>query len=194
MKASTRRAFWGAVAIVAGMAGGAGAEDLGYAGRPDCYPSTAERPYVCDIGQPKPLSYRSFQEVLSHNGAVRAVVARLGLPDWAEIQKVSTDAPWNSYEVRTYYRDSNRMYAFARAFILDSTEIVLVRYQGPIPPGKFPAVRHARLTDADQDALRAERAAAEAEARAEAAERGADRAAQVAEVASQDFKRSLVKQ
>jgi hypothetical protein len=55
------------------------------------------------------------------------------------------------------------MYAFGRAFILERPEVALLRHQGPIPPDKFPPVQVARATDAELEAQRAERAAAEAE-------------------------------
>ena len=168
-------------------------EGLGYAGRPECQPNTRERPYVCDVGEPRPLSTRSLERVLASNGAVRQTVQRIGMPDWAEIQKVVTDAPWTNYEIRLYYRDYNRMYSFGRAFILDSPAVALLRYQGPLPPGKFAASPIQPVADANSEALRAERAAEEAEARAEKAERDAARAEALAETASRDFKQSLVK-
>jgi hypothetical protein len=170
-----------------------GEQNLGYAGRPECTPFSPERPYVCDIGAPRPLSIRSFNRVLSQNDAILAHVRRIGVPDWAEIQKVATDAPWTNYEIRLYYRDYDRMYAFGRAFILDQPEVALLRHQGPIPPGKFPPVQVVRMTDAELEAQRAERAAAEAEARAEVAERDAARAEAIANTASREFKESLVK-
>ena len=171
-------------------------ESLAYAGRPECTPSNSERPYLCDIGKPLPLSLRSFQQIMARNRALRTHVARLGMPDWAEIQKVYTDAPWTNYEIRIYYRDYDRMFAFARAFILEIPEVTMLRYQGPIPPGKFAAVQSVQVSNpdnADADALRAERAAELAEGRAEAAERNAQQAEAIAQHASNEFKESLVK-
>jgi hypothetical protein len=181
------------IAATVGVGVGQAEENLGYAGRRDCTPFSPERPYVCDIGAPRPLSYRSFQQVLTQNDAILAQVRRIGMPDWAEIQKVATEAPWTNYEIRLYYRDYDRMYAFGRAFILDRPEIALLRYQGPIPPGKFAAVQVVSASDAEMEALRAERAAADAEARAERAERGAEQVEAIAEAAARDFKRSLYK-
>jgi hypothetical protein len=169
-------------------------ESLGYTGRPECQPVTRERPYLCDVGKPRPISTRSFGHVLAKNGALRATVRRIGMPDWAELQKVATAAPWTNYEVRIYYRDYDRMYSFGRAFILDQPQIALLRYQGPIPPGKFPPEAGVvALADADSEALRAERAAEEAEARAERAARDAARAESIADTAARDFKSSLLK-
>lgn len=168
-------------------------ENLAYAGHPDCIPTNSERPYLCDIGKPLPLSLRSFQQIMARNRSLRTHVARLGMPDWAEIQKVYTDAPWTNYEIRIYYRDYGRMFAFARAFILDIPEVTMLRYQGPIPPGKFAVAQVSIPENADADALRAERAAELAEARAEAAERNAQQAEAMARDASNEFKESLVK-
>jgi hypothetical protein len=187
------------VLMIATLAGSAVAsradeDNLGYAGRPDCTPFSPERPYVCDVGEPRPLSNRSFQQVIARNDAVRSVVYRIGMPDWAELQKVASEAPWTNYEIRLYYRDYGKMYAFGRAFILDRPEVALLRHQGPIPAGKFAVTaQQVRVTDAEAEALRAEQAAAEAEARAARAEADAARAEAIADSASRDFKRSLVK-
>ena len=117
------------------------------------------------------------------------------MPDWAEIQQVDVDAPWGSWEIRTYFRRYNRVMAFARAFILDTPEISLLRYQGPIPPNKrlVEVQTVAATSPIDNSLARAEHAAAEAEAIADRAEREAARAEAIADTASQDFKRGLVK-
>lgn len=151
-----------------------------------------ERPYVCDIGQPRPLSMRSFRDILRNDAAVRAVVQRIGMPYAAEIQQVRVVDPWYSWELRTYYPEYDRMYAFARAFILGVPEISLLRYEGPMPLDRL-QVAVATPGDAERAAQRAEQAAAEAEALADRAERDASRAEAIADQAGHDFKRTLLK-
>lgn len=153
-----------------------------------------ERPYVCDIGPPQPLSMRSFNEIVTNDGAVRAVVRRIGMPYAVEMQRVRVEDPWYSWEVRAYYPQYNRMYAFSRAFILGVPEVSMLRYEGPIPADRqWPAVVPASMGDAESAAARAERAAAEAEALADRAERLADRAEAIADQGARDFTRSLFK-
>lgn len=157
-----------------------------------------ERPYICDIGPPKPLSMRSFKEVLANDGAVRALVRRIGMPYAVEMQRVRVEDPWYTWEMRAYYPSYDRMYAFGRAFILNVPEISLMRYEGPIPPGRWKTTVQTTSTtvvgDADGALARAERAADEAERLADQADRFADRADAIANQADQEFKQSLVKQ
>ncbi|MBM4269849.1 MAG: hypothetical protein FJ144_25145 [Deltaproteobacteria bacterium] len=155
-----------------------------------CVGDNPERPYVCDIGDPLPLSMVSFLQLMQTDGAIRKTVARIGLPDAAEIQRVENEAPWLDYEVRTYYRAYGQMYVFARAFILGNPQVSLLRHQGPIPEATL-----ARMMpiDAEAEALRAEQAAAEAEAMADRAERRADAAERAADMLAADFPRRLQK-
>lgn len=106
---------------------------LDYQVRPDCVPTSFERPYVCDVGPPRVMPPRSFWLALEKNEAMRAHVRRMGPPDLVEVQKVYVDAPWTTDEIRLYYHRYDRMFAFSRAYILDVAEATLMRYQGPIP-------------------------------------------------------------
>jgi len=178
--------LWGALAT------GSGAQEPIRPGHP-CDIPDPERPYVCDIGPPQPLSLRSFREILTNDAAVRAVVRRIGMPYAVEMQRVRVEDPWYTWEIRTYYPDYNRMYAFSRAFILGVPEVSLLRYEGPIPlDRRWPAVVTV-AGDADSALARAERAAAEAEALADRADRFADRAEAIANQGASEFKQSLYK-
>jgi hypothetical protein len=141
---------------------------------------------------------RSFKEILANDGAVRALVRRIGMPYAVEMQRVRVEDPWYTWEVRAYYPAYDRMYAFGRAFILNVPEVSLMRYEGKIPRNRWKtAVLTTSATvgtDADSAAARAELAAEEAERLADQATRFADRAEAIADHAGQDFKRSLVKQ
>lgn len=157
-----------------------------------CDITDPERPYICDIGPPQPVSMRTFRQILRDDKAVRALVRRVGMPYAVEMQHVRVGDPWYVWELRAYYPRYNRMFAFGRAFILNVPEISLLRYEGPIPPERrWPAVVQASVPG--DAAARAERAAAEAEALADQATRYADRAEVIADQAGRDFKRSLVK-
>ena len=128
--------------VVAGLALGAtpapAFDAMGYMSLPDCEPQTGERPYVCDVGLPRPLTPIEFRRTITRNGAVRRLVERIGIPDYAELQKVAVDSPWRPEEIRLYYLDFDRMYSFGRAMILDEPAVSVLRYQGPIPSGRGP--------------------------------------------------------
>lgn len=180
----------------------AGAPLLAHAQEPppithDCDYVDPERPYVCDVGPPKPLSMRSFKEILARDSAVRAVVRRIGMPYAAEMQRVRAESPWYTWELRTYYPSYDRMYAFSRAFILDVPEVSLLRFEGKIPRDRWKSTTAQQVTyaggDADNAAARAERAADDAERLADEATRYADQAESIADQADQGFKQSLVK-
>lgn len=156
----------------------------------DCVGQSDQRPYVCDIGPAEPLSMASFVQLLQDDGALRATVARIGMPDAAELQRVLVNDPWVSYEVRTYYRQYDRMFVFGRAFILGNPQVSLLRHEGPIP-ATWLASR--APIDAEAEAMRAEEAAARAEAIADRADRLADRAEAIADAMAADFPRQLQK-
>jgi hypothetical protein len=192
MNAAKRVVYVAGGLLWAALAATSGAQEPVRAVHP-CDVPDPERPYVCDIGPPQPLSMRSFREILASDGAVRAVVRRIGMPYAVEMQRVRVEDPWYSWEVRAYYPEYNRMYAFSRAYILGVPEVSLLRYEGPIPPERqWPAVVPV-AGDAESAAARAERAAAEAEALADRAERYADRAEAIADQGARDFTRSLYK-
>jgi hypothetical protein len=164
----------------------------------DCDYVDPERPYVCDVGPPHMLSMRSFKEVLTNDSAVRALVHRIGMPYAVEMQRVRVEDPWYTWELRAYYPNYDRMYAFGRAFILSVPEVSLMRFEGKIPRNRWhvvAAAAHANgtISDADASAARAERAADEAEMLADRADQLANRADAIADQAGQDFKRSLYK-
>jgi hypothetical protein len=97
----------------------------------------AERPYVRDVGEAKPLSRERFERIIAADAAVRATVARIGMPSYAELQQIEVDDPWVGYELRVYYLDYGKMLVFGRAMILGDPRISLLRHSGAIPPGKL---------------------------------------------------------
>lgn len=187
MKTAVRAVVWMVVGLMPAMAPG---QTGPQPGTWECEGQSDQRPYVCDIGAAKPLSMVSFVQLLQDDSAIRGTVARIGMPDAAELQRVLVNDPWVSYEVRTYYRDYDRMYVYGRAFILGNPQVSMLRHEGPIP-ASWLASR--APIDADAEALRAEEAAARAEAVADRAERLADRAEAIADAMAADFPRRLQK-
>jgi hypothetical protein len=156
-----------------------------------------ERPYVCDVGEPKPLSLESFEQIFQVDGAVRATVARIGMPNYAELQKIDAPDPWVTYELRTYYLDYNKMIVFGRAMILGNPQISLLRHEGPIPADKLALLTVGPVTaqgSAADAARRAEDAANRAEHDANRAESYAASSEGAADGLDESFRHSLVKQ
>jgi hypothetical protein len=151
-----------------------------------------DRPYVCDVGSPRTLSMRGFDEVMEKNSALRATVARLGKPDRAEIQRVRVREPWSEWELRTYYRSLDRMFVYGRAFILSNPEVTLLRHESRIPEAMWAMWDGDPATRAATNA--AELAAAAAERSADEAERTAKLAEAIAEEAAAEFPERLMKQ
>ena len=149
------------------------------------------------MGQAKPLSLQSFQQIFEVDTAVRSTVARIGMPDYAELQRVDVENPWVSWELRTYYKDYNRMLVFGRAMILGNPQVSLLRHEGPIPPEKMAMLTARPIpvgASAADAARRAEEAADLAESEASRAERFAVDSESAAAGMDQSFRRSLVKQ
>jgi hypothetical protein len=161
-----------------------------------CDAPAPERPYICDIGPPKLVSMRSFKQLVRDDAAIWATVRRIGVPDRVEVQRIYVNEPWLGWEIRAYYRDYNRMFAYGRAFILGSPAVSLLRYEGPIPPELMATTFSAPLDPnlaAERAAQQAERAAADGEALADRATRFADRAEAATDKLDVDFKRSLIR-
>jgi len=78
------------------------------------------------------VSLPTFDPVFQNDSAVRAVVARLGLPDRAEVVPLSVGDPWVASELRIFYLQRNRMLVFMRARV-DGEDVSVLREQGPLP-------------------------------------------------------------
>lgn len=151
-----------------------------------------ERPYVCDIGPPKVLSMASFEEVLEKNAAISATVARIGMPDRVEVQRVRVREPWSEWETRVYYRSLDRLFIFGRAYILGVPQVTLLRHESRIPKATWAMWGGAPESRAARSA--ADRAADAAERSADAAERTARLAEAMADDAAAEFPKKLMKQ
>ncbi len=161
-----------------------------------CRRPQADRPYVCDVGEPRPLSRQSFERIFEVDNAVRAAVARIGMPDYAELQKIDVNDPWVGWELRLYYRDYDKMLIFGRAMIIGNPRVSLLRHEGPIPPEKLAFLSRrlpSALERAEEAARRAEEAADRAADVAERAERLADDSERAAAEADRSFRRAILK-
>lgn len=98
---------------------------------------TARRPDVVEIGDPYPISLRILNREAGHITEMRNYVTTYGPPDYAEIQEVAPQWPWESYEVRLYYMRRNLETDFGHAFVSPALpDFGVLKYQSEIPPDK----------------------------------------------------------
>ena len=62
-----------------------------------------ERPYIVEIGDPYAISLHAVRRQAGRISEMAEYLGQYGEPDYAEIQEVQPDWPWESYEVRLYY-------------------------------------------------------------------------------------------
>jgi hypothetical protein len=64
-------------------------------------------------------------------------LVRNGYPDYAEVQEVVPDWPWDSYEIRAYYMHWNLEVDFGRVLFSEAVaDLGLEKFQGEIPAEK----------------------------------------------------------
>lgn len=100
--------------------------------------STARRPYIVEIGDPYPISRAALEREATRLEELETYLERYGSPDYAEIQEIRPEWPWDSYEVRLYYLRRNVQADFGRAFTLTDAypHLGLLKFQGGIPASK----------------------------------------------------------
>lgn len=95
------------------------------------------RPYITEIGEPYSISRATLQDEAAKISEMRDYFARYGYPDYAEVQEIAPEWPWESYEVRLYYMHWNLEVDFGHLLFSDAIADLGVRkYQGEIPPEK----------------------------------------------------------
>src|SRR5262245_8407366 len=61
---------------------------------------TERRPYIVEIGDPYAISLNTLYREARGISELRENLALYGDPDYAEIQEIQPDEPWETYEVR----------------------------------------------------------------------------------------------
>jgi hypothetical protein len=95
------------------------------------------RPYITELGEPYGISFNTLDSEARKNSDMRAYLTRYGWPDYAEIQEIIPEWPWESYEVRMFYLHRNLEVDFSHVVVSRAlTDYGLLRYQGSIPSMK----------------------------------------------------------
>jgi len=178
------------------------------------------RPYIVEVGQPYAIGVQKLQYEVDHISALKVYVEEYGYPDYAEIQEILPEWPWEPYEVRLYYMQWNLEVDFGPVPVSEATpnlgmlkfsgdmtaekrheiEIVLQAREAPPPPPP-PAEAQAVQPPAEAQAVQppppttggglTESLVARIEAAAERAAQAADRAAQDSEAAARAAERTV---
>lgn len=98
----------------------------------------ARRPYILEVGEPYPISKAALRREAQRNEELRTALERLGEPDYAEIQELRPEWPWQPYEVRLYYLRWNLELDFGRAITIEGAypDLGVLKFQGGIPMSK----------------------------------------------------------
>jgi len=173
---------------------------------------TARRPYIVEIGEPYAIGGQKLQYEVNHISELKVYVREYGYPDYAEIQEISPEWPWESYEVRLYYMGQNLEVDFGPVLLSAAApnfgvikfrgditpekrheiEVVLQAREAPVGPPAAPALQAvAQLPAPPAGGGLTESLVARIEAAAERAAQAADRAAQDSEAAERAAERTV---
>jgi hypothetical protein len=171
---------------------------------------TERRPYIVEVGQPYAIGVQRLQHEANHISELKVYVRDYGYPDYAEIQEVLPEWPWEPYEVRLYYMRRNLEVDFSPVSLSEAApdfglltsrgditpekrheiEVVLqAREAPPAPPVVAPAQAAQEPPPPSEGGL-TEALVARIEAAAERAAQAADRAAQDSEAAARAAERT----
>jgi hypothetical protein len=158
------------------------------------------RPYIVEIGEPYRISRATIDAESAKIDELRTYLAHYGYPDYAEIQEIRPEWPWESYEVRLYYLRRNTELDFGHVLSVDSAAsgLGVLKFQGGIPASKrlqieaalqntsppAPAPAAAAPASASQISTSLSTLVARVEAAAERAAQAAERAVEQSEAAA----------
>ena len=99
--------------------------------------TTERRPYIVEIGQPYSITMRAVQREAANITGLREYITEYGYPDYAEVQEIEPEWPWESYEVRLYYLRRNLETDFGHVFISSAMPTFgVLKFQGDITAEK----------------------------------------------------------
>ncbi len=174
---------------------------------------TERRPYIVEVGQPYPIGAERLAYEVQQISAARECIRDYGYPDYAEIQEISPEWPWEAYELRLYYMRPNLEVDFSPVFLSEALpnfgvlksraeitpekrheiEVVLQAREAPRVPVMVvaPAPPQAPAAPPPAAGGLSEALVARIEAAAERAAQAADRAAQDSEAAARAAERTV---
>jgi hypothetical protein len=99
---------------------------------------TLRRPYIVEIGAPYSISMATLHTEAQKIVELKDYLTGYGYPDYVEIQEISPEWPWESYEVRLYYLRRNIEVDFGHVLTVDTPvpDFGVMKFQGGIPAQK----------------------------------------------------------
>lgn len=157
----------------------------------------ARRPYITEVGAPYSISMAAVEKEAQRISEMKTYLTEYGYPDYAEVQEILPEWPWESYEVRLYYMRRDRQIDFGHVFLSEALPTFgVMKYQGGIPPEKrreievVLAAREAPAPPPVSAMEPGEALVARVEAAAERAAQAAERAAEASEAANRAAERT----
>jgi citrate lyase gamma subunit len=99
--------------------------------------TTSRRPYIVEVGEPYSISMETLQREATNVNELDEYLASYGYPDYAEIQEIHPQWPWESREVRLYYLRRNLEADFGHVILSSAMpNLGLAKFVGEIPPDK----------------------------------------------------------
>ena len=99
--------------------------------------TTANRPYIIEVGEPYEISLDTLQAEADGLSELRQYMRDYGSPDYAEVQEIEPQWPWAPREVRVYYLRRNLEADFAHVIVSSAlTDLGVAAYIGQIPAEK----------------------------------------------------------
>lgn len=94
-------------------------------------------PSVTDIGEPYSITMATLGREAEKISDLRDYLIRNGYPDYAEVQEVAPQWPWESYEVRLYYMRWDVEVDFGHVLFSDAVaDLGVEKFLGVITPEK----------------------------------------------------------
>ena len=95
------------------------------------------RPYIVEVGQPYAIGVQKLQYEVDHISALKVYVEEYGYPDYAEIQEILPEWPWEPYEVRLYYMQWNLEVDFGPVSVSEATpNLGMLKFSGDMTAEK----------------------------------------------------------
>ena len=95
------------------------------------------RPYIVELGDPYSIDTETLQHEADYMSELSDYVSTYGYPDYAEVQEIAPDWPWDPYEVRLYYLRRNLETDFGHVIMSAAlTDLGVLKFQGDIPSEK----------------------------------------------------------
>ncbi len=98
---------------------------------------SADRPYIVEVGEPYAITSTRLEREAARNSALEEQLIDYGYPEYVEIQEITPQWPWETYELRLYYLQRNVETDFGHVIVSSAMpNFGLLKYQAEIAPEK----------------------------------------------------------